>query len=89
MEVQARISPALCLVHNVIRVHDSDDMLDYRQVNIDFDNEPSDTGTLAKGPPTEGSHTRSHDHREAIALHMWEDYNTIRWQRGQSAVESH
>jgi hypothetical protein len=30
MSVQARIPPAVCLVHNVIWVHDPDDMMDYR-----------------------------------------------------------
>jgi hypothetical protein len=89
MSVQARIPPALCLVHNVIRVHDPNDMMDFREVNIDLDQPPNDTGTLAEGPPTDEARTRSHDRREAIALHMWEDYNAIqreRQERGQSVV---
>ncbi|KAG2039889.1 hypothetical protein BDR03DRAFT_859121, partial [Suillus americanus] len=82
MEVQACIPPALCLVHNVIHVHDPDDMLEYCQVNLNFNQQLSDTGTLAEGAPTEESHTRSHNCRETIAHHMWADYNTVRQERG-------
>ncbi|KAG2752765.1 hypothetical protein P692DRAFT_201706839 [Suillus brevipes Sb2] len=86
MSVQARIPPALCLVHNIIRVHDPNDMMDFCEVNIDLDQPPNDTGTLAEGPPTDEACTRSHDRHEAIVLHIWEDYNAIRRERGQSVV---
>jgi hypothetical protein len=57
MDVQVRIPAALCLVHNVIRVHDPNDMMDYRQVDL---NEPEcDVGTLAGGPPTASGGTHS------------------------------
>lgn len=85
MDVQVRIPVALCLVHNVIRVHDPNDMLDYRQV--EGLNEPEyDVGTLAEGPPTAEARTRAHRHRDEIALQMWEDYNLTRQQRGQSVI---
>ena len=84
MDVQVRIPAALCLVHNVIRIHDLNDMMDYRQVDLD---EPEhDVGTLAEGPPTAEACTRAHQHRDEIALRMWEDYNLTRQERGQSVI---
>lgn len=84
MEMQAHIPAALCLVHNVIRIHDPNDMMDYRQVDV---NEPEyNVGTLAEGPPTAEARTRAHQHRDEIALRMWEDYNLTREQRGQSVI---
>jgi len=76
MDVQVRIPSALCLVHNVIRIHDPNDMMDCRQVDL---NEPEyDVGTLAEGPPTAEARTRAHQHCDKIALRMWEDYNRMR-----------
>jgi hypothetical protein len=84
MDVQVRIPAALCLVHNVIRIHDLNDMMDYRQVDLD---EPEhDVGTLAEGPPTAEACTCAHQHCDEIALRMWEDYNLTRQERGQSVI---
>jgi hypothetical protein len=68
-------------VHNVICIYDPDNMMDFHEVNIDLDQPPNDTGTLAEGSPTDEACTHLHDRHEAIALHMWEDYNAIRWER--------
>jgi len=66
MDVQVRIPAALCLVHNVIHVHDPNDMMDYCQVDL---NEPErDVGTLAGGPPTAEARTHAHQHCDEIAL---------------------
>ncbi|KAG2071038.1 hypothetical protein BDR04DRAFT_993567, partial [Suillus decipiens] len=81
MDVQAHIPLALCLVHNVIHLHNPDDMLDYCQVNID-DVGPYDIGMLAQGPPNEEACTRLHDHHNAIAHQMWEHYNRVQLKRG-------
>ncbi|KAG2742872.1 hypothetical protein P692DRAFT_20697518, partial [Suillus brevipes Sb2] len=80
MDIQARIPPALCLVHNVIRVHDPNDMMDYRNV-LDA-HILTDTGNLANGPPTEQARTRVSLRRDQIASEMWEAYNRERIQRG-------
>lgn len=84
MDIQARIPPALCLVHNVIRVHDPNDMMDYRNV-LDA-HILTDTGNLANGPPTEQARTRASLRRDQIASEMWEAYNRERIQRGEQAI---
>jgi hypothetical protein len=84
MDIQARIPPALCLVHNVIRVHDPNDMMDYRNV-LDA-HILTDTGNLANGPPTEHARTRASLRRDQIASEMWEAYNRERIQRGEQAI---
>jgi len=53
MSVQARIPPALCVVHNIIWVHDLDDMMDHCQVNNDIIGPEHYTGALAEGPPSD------------------------------------
>lgn len=84
MGIQARIPPALCLVHNVIRVHDPNDMMEYRDV-LD-EHLLTDTGSLADGPPTEQARTRASLRRDQIASEMWEDYNKERVRRGEQAI---
>jgi hypothetical protein len=59
-EIQSCIPPALCLVHNVIRIHDPDDLLDYRHVDSDEWSAPYWSGVLSDGPPTEAVHTHAH-----------------------------
>ncbi|KAG2062952.1 hypothetical protein BDR04DRAFT_988490, partial [Suillus decipiens] len=80
MDIQAHIPPALCLVHNVIRVHDPNDMMDYH--NVLDEHFLTDTGSLANGPPTEHACTCASLHCDQIASEMWEDYNRERIQRG-------
>lgn len=60
-DIQARIPPALCLVHNVICIHDPDELLDYRDMESDKWSADYDSGTLANGPPTEAAHIRAYD----------------------------
>lgn len=85
MGIQARIPPALCLVHNVIRVHDPNDMMEYRNV-LDEHLLTADTGSLADGPPTEQARTRANLHRDQIAGEMWEAYNKERVRRGEQVI---
>ena len=86
MEIQARIPPALCLVHNVIRVHDPNDMMEYRDLNVSDERFTTDTGNLANGPPTEQARTHASLRRDQIAGEMWEDYNRERVRRGEQAI---
>jgi hypothetical protein len=86
MEIQARIPPALCLVHNIIRVHDPNDMMEYRDLNVSDERFTTDTGNLANGPPTEQARTRASLRRDQIAGEMWEDYNRERVRRGEQAI---
>ena len=87
MEIQARIPPALCLVHNVIRTHDPDDMIDYRHVESEEWSGHYNSGTLADSPPTEAACTRAHQHRDEITQSMWNDYNIKRHRRGLSVIQ--
>src|SRR6267154_5018847 len=84
MEIQARIPPALCLVHNVIRVHDPNDMMEYR--NVLDEHILTDTGSLADGPPTKQVRTRANLRHDQIAREMWKDYNEERIRRGERAI---
>ncbi|EGN91626.1 hypothetical protein SERLA73DRAFT_18539, partial [Serpula lacrymans var. lacrymans S7.3] len=73
MAVQACIPPALCMLHNFIRVHDPYEIQDYNTPTED----PIprlDTGTLATGPPTEATRTQANVRKDEIAKLMWEDY---------------
>jgi hypothetical protein len=79
----------VCLVHNVIQVHDPDDMMNYRQVENDDDRYAGPehhTSTLAEGPPSDEARTCAHDCRDAIACQMWADYNRVQQERGESVV---
>ncbi|OJA11827.1 hypothetical protein AZE42_11404 [Rhizopogon vesiculosus] len=84
MGIQVHIPPALCLVHNVIRVHDPNEMMEYR--NVLDEHLLTDTRSLADGPPTEQAHTCADLRRDQIASEMWEDYNKERVQRGMQAI---
>jgi hypothetical protein len=84
MDIQVCIPPALCLVHNVIQVHNPNNMMDYRNV-LDV-HILTDTGNLANGPPTEQACTRASPRHDQIASEMWEAYNRERIQRGEQAI---
>lgn len=84
MGIQVRIPPALCLVHNIIRVHDPNDMMEYR--NVLDEHLLTDTGSLADSPPTEQARSRANLRRDRIAGEMWEDYNKERVRRGAQAI---
>jgi hypothetical protein len=59
-EIQSHIPPALCFIHNVIWIHDLDDLLDNHHVDSDEWSTPFYSGTLADRPPTEVAHTHCH-----------------------------
>lgn len=73
-------------MHNVICVHDPDDMLNYRQVNLDIYGPMYNPGALAEGAPSHEACTHAHEHCDYIAHQMWEDYNCVREDRGRSVV---
>jgi len=75
MDVQARIPPALCAIHNFIREFDPQDIGDYWYGEHPM---PGDRfGDLAQGPPTRDSRTRANSRRDMIAQTMWDDYVNI------------
>jgi len=75
MDVQARIPPALCAIHNFIREFDPQDIGDYWYGEHPM---PGDRfSDLAQGPPTRDSRTRANSRRDMIAQTMWDDYVNI------------
>jgi len=79
MTIQARIPPALCVLHNFICRHDPSDIEDY----LDDDN-PSHRwandpgfGMLAQDALTAAERQSAGDRREEIASNMWISYQHI------------
>jgi hypothetical protein len=83
MTMQARLIPALCALHNFIRIHDPSDDMDITQEEIDEmleDERPSVEGNLQTGV-TAVETERASRWREQIAQSMWvqyRDYNDWR-----------
>lgn len=77
MEIQARIPPALCALHNFIRVHDPEEIGDF--VDVQADPEPARRdGILGEGPAAQGERRRANRRRDDIAKAMWTSY--VQWQ---------
>lgn len=77
---QARIVPALCVVHNFIRVHDPSDLPD-----ISDDEEPEVSppdGGLRGGFVSNAARERAIAQRDAIAEAMFAHFQASRAQRG-------
>lgn len=70
MKYQVRIPPALCALHNFIRIHDPSEIEDFNDVLGD----PDRTGELAEGPATREERDRADARRDFIAESMWESY---------------
>ena len=76
MAIQARIPPALCAVHNFIRIHDENEI-------HDFDNVMEDPipgafhGELARGPAGAAERQRADAKRDEIAQAMWDSYQQL------------
>jgi hypothetical protein len=79
MEIQARIPPALCALHNFIRRHDPSDIEDY----IDATDLPGGhangpgIGDLAERAITVTERERAHLERDRIAQAMWDSYQAF------------
>ena len=84
ISIQVRIPPALCLVHNVICIHDLNNVLPLPDLqNSDIER---DTGVLANSIPIEEARTCSHTMCDAIVTTMWYDYNLECLWRGFNPV---
>lgn len=76
MAIQARIPPALCAVHNFIRIHDEDEIHDFE--NVVEDPIPGAVhGELARGPAGAVERRRADAKRDEIAQAMWESYQQL------------
>ena len=74
MEIQAYIPPALGAVHNFIRVHDVDEILEFGDDARDLD---PGYGDLALGPAGAAEKARAKLRRDQIAQAMWESYQIV------------
>lgn len=87
MEIQARIPPALCALHNFIRQHDPSDIEDYSdmtefshiQVRVD---DPG-VGDLSMHPLTAAERDMADARRDQIAQTMWSSYQDVVRNRGE------
>jgi hypothetical protein len=76
MAIQARIPPALCAVHNFIRIHDDDEIHDFLP-NVQDQNPGEFYGELAAGPAVRAEKERAEIKRDNIAQAMWENYQDL------------
>lgn len=82
MAIQARILPALCAIHNFIRIHDSEEINDFP---TDFyDPSPGErNGDLGNGAATAAEREWAAERRDQIAEEMWQDYQNILEERNE------
>ncbi|KAJ3019577.1 hypothetical protein NUW54_g43 [Trametes sanguinea] len=76
MSVQARILPALCAIHNFIRIHDSEEINDFP---TDFyDPSPGErNGNLGDGAASADERERAAEIQDQIAAEMWQEHQQI------------
>lgn len=90
MDTQARIPPACCCIHNIIRIYDDEELKDLEH-DIDLplqQNEPEGIyGTLASGVPTSRDRDVMSTQREQLAAAMWTGYVEELARRGIDHVE--
>jgi hypothetical protein len=73
-EVQAKVIPALCALHNFIRVHDPDD-LDDKDLQEEIERRPPVLSAAdLKNRVNQAERNRAIAKREKIANDMWNDY---------------
>lgn len=75
MDVQARIPPALCAIHNLIYRYDPDDVLESWETSSEVSSEQGDD--LAESIPSRGVMREAAEWRDVIAEQMWWDYLRI------------
>jgi hypothetical protein len=76
MGIQARIPPALCAVHNFIRIHNDNEIHEF---DPDLhDQNPGDFyGDLAAGPAVHVEKVGAEMRRDNIAQATWESYQEL------------
>ncbi len=76
MAIQACIPPALCAVHNFIRVHDEDEIHEFVP-NLHDQDSRDFYGELVAGPAVHAEKERAETRRDNIAQAMWESYQEL------------
>jgi len=77
MEMQARIPPALCVLHNFIREHDPaaivDEGYDFEDLRVVHEDGPA-VGELSQRVANDQDQQQAATRRDEIAEEMWQDY---------------
>ncbi|EGO05040.1 hypothetical protein SERLA73DRAFT_68687 [Serpula lacrymans var. lacrymans S7.3] len=71
MSLQAKVPPAVCMLHNFIKAHDPSDI---DTPNLLNPTPEVDNGELSHTPPMEASSTAANNCRDWITCTMWIDY---------------
>jgi len=75
MDIQVRIPPVLCALHNFIHQYDPSEALEFEEDIDDYiHGQGPAEGTLAVGPPTAVSQVHVVAFRNRLAGQMWADY---------------
>ncbi|EGN96712.1 hypothetical protein SERLA73DRAFT_75586 [Serpula lacrymans var. lacrymans S7.3] len=74
MSVQAKIPPAVCMLHNFIRTHDPSDIDAPNDIDLHIPTPKIDNGELAQSAPTEAGRVAANTQQDRIARAMWIDY---------------
>ena len=85
MDIQVRIPPALCAIHNFIRRYDPDEISFFDDDIDDFQPGCHAEGHLATEPPNRQVREQASTKRDQIAQQMWEDYLAFLAVRGDEA----
>jgi hypothetical protein len=73
LDTQARLPPALAALHNFIREHDPDELIDYEDINDPQPGARAD-GSLATGTARAAEKAQVNTRRDQIAQNMWAQY---------------
>jgi len=80
MAIQARIPPALCAIHNFIRIYDPTEIHEFDEDTQELNPADQDVevyGDLARGPAGAVEKSRAEIKRDGIAQAMWESYQQL------------
>ena len=81
MEIQVRILPALCALHNFIRIYDNDEIHEFNDIEQTAMQDPLEQ--LAVGPVTMRERNRAYGLHDKIAQDMWDSYQSYRREMGE------
>lgn len=85
---QARLPPALGVIHNFIRIHDPDEINDFSFEDFNGTIHRDNGGGigLAAGPAGPAERARAEKKRDEIAQAMWVDYQALLHERGMDLL---
>jgi hypothetical protein len=78
LETQAKMVPAICVLHNFIRIHDIDDLPDILQHPQVQEGLANNSGDLGNGDVSAAESNRASILRDSIAQDMWASYQAYR-----------